>query len=51
MIWLKSHIVKIAALAASSPSGADVPADDNTVNKLRAANQTSRPCIIGHRHA
>src|SRR3989475_2116397 len=26
-------------------------ADDNTVNKLRAANQTSGPCIIGHHHA
>jgi hypothetical protein len=26
-------------------------ADDNTVNKLRAANQTSGPCIIGHHRA
>ena len=26
-------------------------ADDNTVNMLRAANQTSGPCIIGHHHA
>jgi hypothetical protein len=26
-------------------------ADDNTINKLRAANQTSGPCIIGHHHA
>jgi hypothetical protein len=26
-------------------------ADDNTVNKLRAANQTSGPCIIAHHHA
>src|SRR6266566_2768544 len=26
-------------------------ADDNTVNKLRAANQTSGPCITGHHHA
>lgn len=25
-------------------------ADDNTVNKLRAANQTSGPCIIAHHH-
>jgi hypothetical protein len=23
-------------------------ADDNTVNKLRAANQTSGPCVIKH---
>jgi hypothetical protein len=26
-------------------------ADDNTVNMLRAANQTSGPCIIAHHHA
>jgi hypothetical protein len=26
-------------------------ADDNTVNKLRAANQTSGPCIVAHNHA
>src|SRR5712691_10164827 len=26
-------------------------ADDNTVYRLRAANQTSGPCIIGHHHA
>ena len=25
-------------------------ADDNTINLLRAANQTSGPCIIGNRH-
>jgi hypothetical protein len=25
-------------------------ADDNTVNKLRAANQTSGPCIVAHHH-
>jgi hypothetical protein len=26
-------------------------ADDNTVNKLRAANQTAGPCLIGKNHA
>ncbi|HEX4756039.1 MAG TPA: hypothetical protein VH661_09875, partial [Candidatus Dormibacteraeota bacterium] len=26
-------------------------ADDNTVNKLRAANQTSGRCVIGNHHA